>query len=91
MSGVAGDEREFRGRFSGFRGSPDNIGGFNASVRQMVDAGELRDIKNEAAIVELTHLILVEVFHFEATAGKFEAVKIGRVILFEGSDEGLHV
>lgn len=42
-------------------------------------------------VSELTHFVSVEVFGLETAASKFEAVKVCRVILFEGTDKSLHV
>ena len=44
MGGVTGDEGEFRGRFSGFRGSPDDVRGFDGGVGEVINGGELGDV-----------------------------------------------
>ena len=51
--GVAGDEGEFSGWFSGFRRSPDDVWGFDCSMWQVVDRSELGDVENEPAVNEL--------------------------------------
>ena len=40
---------------------------------------------------ELAHFVGVEVFGFKTAAGELEAVEVGGVILFESTDEGLHI
>lgn len=40
----------------------------------MINGGEFRNIKDEAAIHELAHFVSVEVFGFKAATSKFEAV-----------------
>jgi len=41
---VAGKKGKFGGWFGGFVGGPDDVGGFDVSVREMVDGGKFGNI-----------------------------------------------
>lgn len=89
--GVTSDEREFGGRFGGFRGGPDDVGGFDGSMREMVNGSELGNVEHETVIIELAHFVGVEIFELETATSKMEAVEVSRIELLKSSDERLHV
>ena len=87
VGGVAGQKREFRGGFGGFGRGPDDVGGLDASVGEVIDAGELADVQNKAVVGEGAHFVSVEGGRFKRTRIKhFETVKISGIILLESPD-----
>ena len=91
VSRITSDERKFGGRLGGLRGSPDDVWSFYGSVWQVIDGGQLRNVQNKTMIGELAHFIGVKVFILETAASEFKAVEVGRIILFESTNKGLHI
>ena len=58
---------------------------------KVVNASELGNIQNEAMVSKLACLVGVERVLVESAAHHLETVEVGRVELFESTDEGLHI
>ena len=71
---VSGYHRKFSGRFGGFRIGPDDVRGFYACVREVIDGGELANVEDEAIVGELAEFVSIEGFRFERSTEHLKAV-----------------
>ena len=74
FGGSTSEHWELCGWFSGFREGPDDVWSFDRSVGEMINRGELGDIKNETVIGKLAEFVAVEDAGIESATEGFEAV-----------------
>ena len=90
VSYMTSEDRQTVGRFGSFITCPNDIGRLNIGMWQVKDTRHLLNIEQKAAVSKETQLIAVEVFLAEAIVTHGEAIKVGTVILLEGTDDCLH-
>ncbi len=67
VSIVASDHGELGWRFGGLRRSPNDIRGLYRGMGEVIDAGELGDIKDKTTVAELAHFVCVQISGVETT------------------------